>query len=134
MTPRLDGWPGCWRARLDREANVEVRKTENVNGAEVDVVVLVRHFGAAAAQEVEKALDQVVARGAKKILVDFSENEYIASIGLRILLATLEAVEARGDKIALCCLKPYVLKVFETAGFTGLFKIYDSEEEALKHI
>lgn len=99
---------------------------------DVKIAAIVPRFDAYSAKEVEDALKEVIEGGAKKILCDFSQAEYISSAGLRVLLATAKSLQRSGGQIALCSLKPYVKEVFETAGFTQLFKIYDSEEAALE--
>ena len=101
---------------------------------EVKVAVLVSRFDAYNAKEVETALKELIESGTKKILCDFSGTEYISSAGLRVLLTTTKSLQKTGGKIALCALKPYVREVFETAGFTQLFKIYESEKDALREL
>ena len=95
------------------------------------IVIMVPRFDAYSAKEVEADLNEAIDNGADKILCDFSETEYISSAGLRVLLATAKKLKKVGGSICLSALKPYVSEVFETAGFTPLFNIYDSEKEAL---
>jgi anti-anti-sigma factor len=101
---------------------------------DVKVAAMVPRFDAYSAKEVEAALKEIVESGAKKILCDFSNTEYISSAGLRVLLATAKSLQRADGKIALCALKPYVKEVFETAGFTQLFETHDSEEAALQSL
>ena len=98
---------------------------------DVKIAALGPRFDAYSAKEVETALKELIEGGTKKIICDFSQTEYISSAGLRVLLATAKSLQRADGNIALCSLKPYVREVFETAGFTQLFKIYDSEEAAL---
>ena len=99
---------------------------------EVRVAVIVPRFDAYTSKEVEAAFGGLVQGGCCKVICDFSHTEYIASAGLRVLLSMAKSLQKSKGQIALCSLKPYVYEVFETAGFTQLFKIYPSEEEALK--
>jgi anti-sigma B factor antagonist len=104
-------------------------QTKKDNG--ILIVIMVPRFDAYSAKEVEADLNEAIDNGADKILCDFSGTEYISSAGLRVLLATAKKLKKVGGSICLSALKPYVSEVFETAGFTPLFKIYDSEKEAL---
>ena len=66
-----------------------------------------------------------------KIICDFSANEYVSSAGLRVFLSTLKRARKAGGDVALCCLKPGILEIFDMTGFTSLFKIVDSLDAAL---
>ncbi|MFH1038002.1 MAG: STAS domain-containing protein [PVC group bacterium] len=105
---------------------MEIKKCDGIL-----VVSMVPRFDAYSAKEVEADLNQAILSGTEKILCDFSDTEYISSAGLRVLLATAKALKKIRGEIALCALKPSVKEVFETAGFTPLFNIYDGEKEAL---
>jgi anti-sigma B factor antagonist len=47
------------------------------------------------------------------------------------LLAALKKVRKQQGDIKLACLKPYIKEVFDIAGFTQLFTIFDAEEAAV---
>jgi len=99
---------------------------------EVKVAVMGSRFDSCAAKEIETTLMKLIEAGSKKILCDFSQTEYISSAGLRVLLLVAKKLQKIAGEVILCSLKPYVSEVFETAGFTQIFKICSSEEEALK--
>ena len=100
---------------------------------EVKVVVMESKFDAGIAKEVEKIFRKVIEGGARKLLCDFSQTQYISSAGLRVLLVAAKSLKKTGGQIALCCLNEFVHEVFETTGFTRIFRIYHSQEEALKN-
>ncbi len=66
------------------------------------------------------------------VLFDCSEMEYIASAGLRVILGFARTVTKNGGKIAFCSLSPHVNQVFGMAGFTKIFIVYPSRNDALK--
>lgn len=103
-------------------------ETKNSDG--ILTVAMVPRFDAYSAKEVEAFLQGEVSSGTKKIICDFSNTEYISSAGLRVLLAVAKALKKAGGTIALCSLSSPVREVFETAGFTPLFPIYEDEKEA----
>jgi anti-anti-sigma factor len=84
------------------------------------------------APEVEKELKLLLKTNPKKIILDFSETDYMASAGLRVLLFISRDFMKSGGRIALVELKPTVLKIFQLAGFLRIFTICISQEEALR--
>jgi anti-anti-sigma factor len=97
---------------------------------DIAVACIVRRFDAYTASEVESALKEAVAKGAKKIVCDFSQTEYVASAGLRVLLSQAKSLQKTGGRIVLASMQPYVYEVFEISGFSQIFKVYKSKQEA----
>lgn len=97
---------------------------------DIAVACIVRRFDAFTANEVEAALREAIAKGAKKVVCDFSQTEYVASAGLRVLLSQAKSLQKAGGKIALSSMQPYVYEVFEISGFSQIFKLYKSKQEA----
>jgi anti-sigma B factor antagonist len=85
-----------------------------------------------ASGDVERKLDSLITANHGQVVVDFSKLEYISSSGLRVLLAALKKVRKvpNGD-LRLSGLQPYVKEVFDIAGFTQLFKLFTTEDEAV---
>ncbi len=54
--------------------------------------------------------------------LDFSQLEYIASIGLGLLAATQRRLMERGEGLTLSGLNPHLREVFSLAGFEGVFR------------
>ncbi len=108
-----------------------MKKIEIMTEGDVTVAVVVPRFDAYTANDVETVLQDQIAKGTKKIIVDFSQTEYIASAGLRVLLSAAKSLQKSGGQIVLFSMKPYVYEVFEISGFTQIFKIYASQQEAL---
>ncbi len=98
------------------------------------IVVMVPRFDAYTANDVDTALKELLAKGTKKIICDFSQTDYVASAGLRVLLSSAKTLQRQGGQIVLCSMKPYVHEVFEISGFTQIFKVFESKEEASKSL
>ena len=96
----------------------------------VHIFSLNGRFDAHSAGDVENELNLVISKGEHNLLVDLDGVEYISSAGLRVLLAATKKLKKEKGEIKLCCLKPYVKEVFDIAGFTQIFKIYHTVEEA----
>lgn len=66
--------------------------------------------------EVERVLADHIERGARQIVLDLSQIEYISSIGLRVILKTVMAMIRKGGKVVLCGGNDQVRTVFELSG------------------
>jgi anti-sigma B factor antagonist len=93
---------------------------------------IVPRFDAYTANEVDSALRELIMTGTKKIICDFSQTDYVASAGLRVLLSAAKSLHNSGGGIVLFSMKPQVYEVFEISGFTQIFKIFASKKEALE--
>jgi len=69
--------------------------------------------------------------GAVRLVIDFTEVDYISSAGLRVMLTLAKRVRGSAGALALCGLEDAVRQVFELAGFVPLFAIAASRDEAI---
>ena len=103
-----------------------------INGT--TTITIVRRFDSDSAPEVEIELKKIIEQRPESVLFDFSNTGYIASAGMRVLLSTTRTLMKAGSKVALSSLSPQVRQVFEIAGFTKIFIIYGSRDEALQNL
>jgi len=98
----------------------------------VDLVELSGRIDSNTAGELEAALAAITGAQRFRIVVDMQDLEYISSRGLRALISTLKQTRRwnRGD-LRLCNLPPRIAGVFDMAGLTPLFKIYDNTVDAV---
>jgi anti-sigma B factor antagonist len=68
------------------------------------------------------------------VLVDLSEVNFMASIGIHMLTTTSKAVASRGGKMALCQPQPLVANVLEVAGVSSLIPVYTTYDDAAKDL
>ena len=104
----------------------------SINGTVV--ITLVKRFDSDSAPAIEIEFKKMVEQRPESVLFDFSNTEYIASAGLRVLLSTTRMLMKAGSKVALSSLSPQVRQVFEIAGFTKIFSIYGSRDDALQNL
>lgn len=97
----------------------------------VNIISLSGRLDAYSANDLERKLDSLIDADQVQLVVNFGRLEYISSSGLRVLLAALKKVRKQQGDIKLACLKPYIKEVFDIAGFTQLFTIFDAEEAAV---
>jgi anti-sigma B factor antagonist len=81
--------------------------------------------------ELEKKLLSMLDDGEKDYIADLAGLEYISSVGLRVLLMAAKKAKSAGGKVVLSNLNEHVHEVFEIAGFTAIFPIFASLDEAL---
>ncbi len=99
------------------------------------IIVSVKgRIDALTAPEFEKNLSDWIANGEHAFLINFSGLEYISSAGLRSILATSKKLKDKQGKILFTGLQGPVEEVFKISGFPSIFKIFDSEETALKEM
>lgn len=85
-------------------------------------------------RELEELLADVFDRGEKIILLNCASIDYISSSGLRVLLMALKRSKAMEGKLTLCCVQPSIKEVLDISGFSSIFEIYGSEEEAIQRV
>ena len=103
-------------------------------GAGALIVSVKGRIDAVTAPEFERNLSDHMSQGEKTFILNFSTLEYISSAGLRSILATAKKLRGTEGKILLVGLKGSVEEVFKMSGFHTIFKIFDSEEAALKEV
>jgi len=113
--------------RLNMEINQEQVK-------DVAVVTLKGRLNVTTTAELEQAFNNLLKDGKTKVLVECIELEYISSAGLRVLLAAAKQFKKVSGEIALAGLSQNVKQVFEISGFTSIFPIYATREEALSNM
>jgi anti-sigma B factor antagonist len=81
----------------------------------------------------EKILAQIES-GERRIVIDLAQVDYISSAGLRVFVLAAKRLNIANGKMVLCSLKDPVKEVFDIAGFSSIFSIHGSEDEATKHL
>jgi anti-sigma B factor antagonist/stage II sporulation protein AA (anti-sigma F factor antagonist) len=67
----------------------------------------------------------------RPLVLDLGAVDYIASIGLRVLMLASRQARAQGGTIAVAALQPLVREIFEISKFTLVFPCFPSVAEAL---
>lgn len=86
---------------------------------------------AATSPEFEKQVAACLEQGAKGLILNFAELEYISSAGLRVLIFAAKKMKAGNGALVLCGLRDHVKEVLEIAGFSSILQILPTEDEAL---
>lgn len=65
------------------------------------------------------------------VIVDCQDMSYISSSGLRVFLVHLKKLKVAGGKLILSNIQESIKEIFVVSGFTNIFSIYNSIEEAI---
>jgi len=103
---------------------------EKVN--DIAVVSLKGRLNVTTTAELEQVFSKLLEDKQTKVLVECRELEYISSAGLRVLLTAAKQFKKISGEIALAGLSQNVKQVFEISGFTSIFPIYTTRDEAVK--
>ena len=79
-------------------------------------------------------LNAAIADGKTRLVLDFSDVEFIDSTGLSVLLNGLRRLTRRQGALALVCTNPTVLRLFEITRLDSTFDIVSNRQDALAKI
>jgi anti-sigma B factor antagonist len=97
----------------------------------IEILTLVGELDAHTVTELDAALSRCLQNGRSRIVVNGSNLAYISSAGLGVFLGHIDEIRQQGGDLIICHLRPRVFDVFDLLGFPMLFRIVDSEEQAL---
>lgn len=78
----------------------------------------------------QNEVESLITENQKNIVFDCTGLTYISSSGLRVFLIAQKKTAAISGKLHLCNLQPTIKEIFDISGFSTIFKIYDSREQA----
>jgi anti-anti-sigma factor len=83
--------------------------------------------------DLEKEVHQLFERGEKHLIFNCDGMNYISSSGLRVFLVAQKKAIAMNGKLFLCNMQPAIQDIFRISGFSNLFRIVATQEEALQN-
>lgn len=92
------------------------------------------YINAHTVQDFEKSVLSIIEGAQYRILINCQSLQYINSSGLGVLMGVIEEIQDNGGILFLCNMNETVYSIFDTLGFTHLFKVFDHEEDALKAV
>ena len=103
----------------------------------VDLLTVAGRLDAATAPQLRQQIESLFDQGRYRIVLDLAGLEYIASLGLRVLIEARKRARDRkltdpeGGDIRIANLPQRIKEVFDLTGFTSLFEIYPDTLEAV---
>jgi len=91
--------------------------------AEKVVYKLRERVDANSASQVQKELDQVSGDGSVDLVIDFEDNKYISSAGLRTILVIQKKMKKGGGTETLVNVSDAVKEIFDVTGYSRFLVI-----------
>ena len=76
----------------------------------------------------------MIANGATKVVVDFSNTTFIDSTTLGVLVGGVKRLRTQDGQLSLVCSDRNITKIFEITGLNKVFPIYESRAEAVESV
>ena len=83
-----------------------------------------------AEEAVNGAYKQATERGAKQVLLNFKDVEYINSAGISVIIGLLTEARKVEQQLMITGLTPHYTKIFQMMGLAQYAPLYETEEEA----
>jgi anti-sigma B factor antagonist len=97
---------------------------------EYHIIGIEGDLDASSSIQLDQAIEEAVAKGESKIIVDCSSLEYISSAGLGVFMSYIHDFQEKNISMVLCHLSEKVKNVFQILGLDELIKIASTKEEA----
>lgn len=107
---------------------------KEIKEGEITILVLIGKLNTLSSGALDQKLRDLTDNNFNRLVIDFSDLDFISSSGLRVLLTTGKKVKSNQGKLALSALQEHVKDVFDVAGFTMLFNIFATQDEAVKNV
>ncbi len=86
------------------------------------------------APEFKQQLLEIIAQGAKDVVVDFTDTTFIDSTTLGVLVGGVKRLRPGGGQLSLVCSDRNITKIFEITGLDKVFPIYATRNEAVEKL
>lgn len=105
----------------------------NMNGA-TSVIAIVGDVTGQSEDALTEAFNQATSDGARNILLDFSQLDYMNSSGIGLLVTLLIRVKRQNQRLYACGLSEYYRQIFELTRLDEAIMIFPTEQEAIAAI
>jgi anti-sigma B factor antagonist len=100
-------------------------------GDDAYVISLAGEVDLYTAPEFKQQLLDVIAKGAKRVVVDFTNTTFIDSTTLGVLVGGVKRLRTNEGQLSLVCSDRNITKIFEITGLDRVFTIYPTRDEAI---
>lgn len=100
---------------------------------DVLVMRLQGRLDAASSPQLEKQIASIIDSGHFKLLLNFSDVDYLSSAGMRLMLFASKKLKSVEGKLIACEFNEEVMNVVKMAGFNRVLEIYPTEEDSFSH-
>lgn len=107
---------------------MQMQYSEQDNG--IGLIKLAGKLDIIGAGEIEIKFARYCSGDKARMAVDLSDVDFLASIGIRLLVLTAKSIAARGGRMVLVNPIPSVKSVLEITGIPAIIPLYDGYESA----
>jgi len=116
----------------DKPFRLQILKSfEDGGGGETLVVEVAGFLDAHTVVEFERRMNELIGNGARRIVLDLSKLNYISSAGIGVIMSLVQRLRHDSGDVVLMRPTQKVYKILELLGFTRIFRITASEQEAM---
>ena len=108
------------------DVSFEVRQQDGV-----DVIDIAGQLDAFTTPDVKAELKKLTGGRRYKLVLNFSQVDYVNSTGIGAVVAEAQQVRRRKGDLKLFGMKPDIRKVFDLVGASKILEISETEQEAL---
>jgi anti-sigma B factor antagonist len=103
---------------------------ESVNELPIQVVRVKGYLDSSTFPQMQDHLQNLIKDGHVRIVVEFSDLNYISSAGLGVLMGMLQEVRNQQGDLKLADMSSKIKNLFDMLGFSRLIRIYPNVESA----
>jgi anti-anti-sigma factor len=82
-------------------------------------------------QELSEAVQQALAKGARKLILSFAKVSYLDSSGVGELVGCYTAIKQHGGELRICSLNARIASLIKMTSLNSVFQVKDTEDDAL---
>jgi anti-sigma B factor antagonist len=86
------------------------------------------------AEKLDEASSEVLEKGLRKLVVNFSETQYINSVGVSILISVIQRSRESAGMLCFTNVKKIHRDVFDLLGLTRHVKVFNEEGDAISYL
>ena len=111
------------------EGQVDVK--EEMKG-DILVLKLLGRLDAISSSSAERKIFDYINNGQHKLILDFTNVQYLSSAGMRMLLSTTKKLKSLSGKMVVSSVTANVMDVLKMSGFDHVLDLAKTEEDALR--
>jgi len=100
---------------------------------DISIIYINGFLDAHSAPNLENEIQNLLNQNKFKLIIDFSNLEYISSAGLGVFMTFIELIRESNGDMKFVNMKAKVRTVFDLLGFHILFEIYDNLETTIEN-
>jgi anti-sigma B factor antagonist len=104
---------------------------ETRTNGDVTIVDLEGRLDVQKSMEIEQSINELINSGARKMVFNLKDVEYLSSSGLRIFIAAIRNLKKNDGSLKLANMTDSVKKIFKVVELIDLFEIYPTVEDAV---